>query len=186
MRFRRDRAVRHSAGAEADDDLFYGFDFFDRNRVTVEFEVEQTSQSAHAHRVVIRRFRVFIKTLPTIVAHRVLKLRHRLGIKRVLLAAETPLIETTRIKLGILELILWEATVVPHFDFAREYVDSDALNTRVRTGECEVHDIFPEADGLEDLCTAVTLKRRNPHFREDLEQAKINGVQVILDRRFDV
>ena len=50
----------------------------------------------------------------------------------------------------------------------------------MRTHEGEVDDFFVESDRLEDLRTAITLKSRDAHLREDLEKTQIDRLQIIF------
>jgi hypothetical protein len=147
----RDRAVGHGTGAEAAHDVLGRLDLLERHRIAVELELEQATQRPHANGVVVRRLRVLLEALEALLAHGVLELRDRLGVERVLLAAEPPLIEAAGVELGILERRIREAALVTHRDLLRDDVEADARDPRVGPDEGEIDHLAMQTDRLEDL-----------------------------------
>ena len=60
VRFLADGAVGHRAGLETLDDALDRFDFFDRDRVFGEFEIQQAAQGAKILRLVVDQLGVFL------------------------------------------------------------------------------------------------------------------------------
>jgi len=66
--------------------------------------------------------------------------------------------------------------------FAREHAEVDAADARGRAGEELADDRLGDADRLEDLRAAIARQGRDPHLREDLEQALPDGLHVVVLR----
>ena len=66
--------------------------------------------------------------------------------------------------------------------FARENVETDAFDARRGAGEVLVHQLLVQPDGFEDLRAAIALQRRDAHLREGLQQAFVDGLDVMLHR----
>ena len=61
-----------------------------------------------------------------------------------------------------------------------EHVQADAFDARGGAGEVLVDQRLVQADGLEDLRAAVALQGRDAHLRDDLQQALVDGLLVVL------
>ncbi len=62
-----------------------------------------------------------------------------------------------------------------------DHIDANAANSRRGPGEILVHEILVESNCFKDLSAAVTLDGRDTHFGDDLDDALVNGLDVILD-----
>src|SRR5207248_6743657 len=58
-------------------------------------------------------------------------------------------------------------------------VEADAGNARGGPGEILVDEILAQPDGLENLGAAVTLRRGDAHLRHHLEDALVDGLDVV-------
>ena len=77
-----------------------------------------------------------------------------------------------------------EGEFVLHAGFARQNVEPDAFDPRRRTGEVSLDEFLVEADGFEDLRAAIALQRGDAHLGEDLQQALVDGLDVVIERLF--
>ncbi len=62
----------------------------------------------------------------------------------------------------------------------RQHIQAYALDARSRAGEVLLHQRLVQPDGFKDLRAAVALERRDAHLREDLQQALVDGLLVVL------
>ena len=107
------------------------------------------------------------------------------GFSRWILAAHAVLIVAADLEFGIGFGDRPEGVLVLHLRFAREHVQADAFDARSRAGEVLLDQRLVQADGLEDLRAAIALQRGDAHLREDLQQALVDGLLVILQRLFE-
>ena len=66
--------------------------------------------------------------------------------------------------------------------FARQHVQPDAFDARRGAGEIFLDQVLVQPDGFEDLRAAIALQRGDPHLREGLQQAFVDGLDVVLER----
>src|SRR6266699_3795304 len=71
---------------------------------------------------------------------------------------------------------------VLHGGFARQHVESDTLDAAWSAREVLLDQPLVQADRLENLRAAIALQRRDAHFREDLEQSLVDGLDVVVER----
>ena len=98
------------------------------------------------------------------------------------LAARSPLIQTARVELAVLELLARERLRVAHRDFRRDHVVAHARDARRCSREAALDQVAVEPDRFEDLRAAIGLQRRDSHLRERLEQALVVRLDVVVDR----
>ena len=174
VRLARERAERHRAGREALDDLRRGLDLVERDRGPVGPEAQQAAQRRAARRVGVHgRGELVVRRLPA-AAHGVLQERDRLGVPLVVLAVAAPRVEADhgqqlagRARIG---------ARMPDEHTCGDLVEPDAADAGGRAGEVALDERGREADGLEDLRTAVGGDGRDPHLRDHLQEALADGL----------
>ena len=62
-----------------------------------------------------------------------------------------------------------------------DLVDPDAADLRRGPCKATLDDLLVEPDGVEELCAMVAAQVRDPHLREDLEDAHLHGLSVVLE-----
>ena len=126
--------------------------------------------------------RVFLEDRVLAAARRVLQLEHRVGIEEVIFAVAPPLIFAARVQLVDACRLTAERALVAKARFLRDDVDPHAADARRRVREEAVDELLVQADGFEDLRTAVARKRRDAHLGHDLEDALVERLHVMIDR----
>ena len=59
---------------------------------------------------------------------------------------------------------------------------ADAVEVRGGSVKKPIDDLAPQADDLEHLRAAIGIDRADAHLRHDLQQAVLDGVEIVLDR----
>ena len=134
--------------------------------------------------LVVDQLRVFLEGLEALLPDGVLQLADGQRIEQMILAAHAVLIAAADLQLGIGFRQRLESVVVLHLGFARQHIQADAFDARRGAGEISLDQRFVQADGFEHLRAAIALQRGDAHLREDLQQSFVDGLLVILQRRF--
>ncbi len=179
VRFLADRAVAHGAGLEALQDALDGFDFLEGHGLE-RLELEQTAQRAQVARLVIDERRVLLEQRVVARPHRLLQLVDRLRAEQVELAVLTPLVLAARIEDVAVDRAFRKGAAMAQQHLLRDLVEPDALDPGRRPGEVLVDDRVVQADRLEDLRATIALDGRDPHLRDDLDDALDGGLDVVL------
>ena len=103
----------------------------------------------------VDRLGIILEGLVVARAHGLLQLVHRVGIEQVVLAIAAPLVAAADIEGRALRLAVGEGHAVPRFDVAGDFFHADAFDAGRRPGEVTVDDGLVDADGLENLSSAV-------------------------------
>ncbi len=73
---------------------------------------------------------------------------------------------------------------MPRQHTLRDLGQADAVEMRSGSVKKPIDDLAPQADDLENLRAAIGIDGADAHLRHDLQQAVLDGVEVILDRFF--
>ena len=165
-----------------------GSHFFDGDgfgsRVLGRAEVHEAAQGAQRLILFVDQVCEFLKRVVAVFTDRMLELADGLRIDQMIFAADAVLIVAADLKLGFRFRGAAVGVFVLHRRLAREHIQANAFETRGRAGEILVHQRFVQTDSFENLRAAITLQRGDAHLGEDLEQALIDGLLVVLQRRF--
>ena len=140
---------------------------------------EQAAQRAELAVLLVDQVRVFLESLRVVLPHGMLELADGERIQQVIFAAHAVLIVAADGQFGVVAGDRLEGLLVLHLRFAREHVQADAFDARGRAGEVLVDQGFVQADGFEDLRAAIALQRRDAHLGKGLQQAFVDGFDVV-------
>ena len=170
--FGRNGAERHCAGGEAFDDLFRGFNLFQRHgRALFEFEVKQSAQSFQFAGLIVDQCGVFFVCSGVVRASCMLQLGDDLGRPHVLFATRTHGVFAACVEHFGKHGVIAECELMqPHLLFG-DFENADALDAGASAREILVEEGGVQANGLENLCAAIALVRRDAHFGHYFIQA---------------
>ena len=183
VRLFADRAERHRARRKALDDLGGRLHFINRHRARGCLQLHQSAQRTQLFALLVDQLGILLECREAVLPHRVLQLADRQRIEQMVFAANPVLIFAAGRELGLGFGDRLEGKFVLHLRFARQHIQPDAFDARCRAGEIFLHQRLVQADRLEDLRAAIALQRRDAHLREDLQQAFVDGLLVVLERR---
>jgi hypothetical protein len=175
-----DRPVGHRRRGEPPGDLLHRFDLVDRDRIPCS-EPEETAQRRAFPGLVVDQPRVFPEHPVVVRAHRLLELVDRLRIPQVLLPADPHLVEPAGVQQPVFVRVLPVRLAMPCQGLGGDLAEPDPPEPGGRAAEILVHELSPEADGLEDLRPDVASQRRDPHLAHRLEQPLLDGRDVGVD-----
>ncbi len=143
-------------------------------------EFEQATQRAEMLVLVVEFGRILLELGVAVLAHGLLQQADRGRVDEVILAvlAELVLPADDQLGLGVAQRLIG----VPVLDLrlARQHVEPDAFDPRGCAREVGVDQFLVQADGLKDLCAAIALQGRDAHLREGLQQALVDGLDVVV------
>ena len=163
VRLLRDRAVAHRTRLETAHDRIHRLHLLDGDGVR-RLEVEQSTERGPVLELFVDLLGVILEGVVVAPANRLLELVNGLGIEQVILALATPLVLAAHVERPALRGTIRERAAMTALHFAGDLLHPDALDAGRGPGEVLVHHGFVDADGFEDLRTAVRLDRRDAHF----------------------
>ena len=176
-------AQRHRTRGKTLDDFFGRFDFVHRNgfgRINLEFE--QTAQRQMTAALVVDEFGVFLVGVPVVGARAVLQLGNRIGCPHVLFAARTPRVFATRVQCMGQHRVGTEGCFVGTDGFFGDLKNADAFDPAGCAGKVLGHRLAGQADGLEQLRTAVAHVGAHAHLGHDLGQTLAHRLHIVVNR----
>ena len=183
VRFGADRAQAHRAGGEALDDLGRRFHLFQRDRLgRIDLELEQPAQRHVTLALVVDDLRVFLVGLELARARAVLQLGNGIRRPHVLFAAHAPGVLAAGVEHVGQHRVVAEGRAVHADRLFRHLEHADTADLRGRAAEVLLDQRLVQADGLEQLRTAVAHVGAHAHLGHDLAQALADGLDVVVDR----
>ncbi|EAP99266.1 hypothetical protein JNB_03820 [Janibacter sp. HTCC2649] len=180
-----DRAVAHGTGVEALDDVADRLHLVDRDRLALgpATELEEPADRHEALGLVVDALGVLLEDVVAALTRGVLQPEDRVGVEEVRLAFATPLVLATHAQLAVREdhAISRVCRVVACRCLRGNDVETDATELRDRAGEVLVDEFLGQAEGLEDLGTAVGRHGGDAHLGHDLEDALAQSLDEVLD-----
>src|SRR5208283_3504120 len=180
-----DRPERHGAGGEAFDDRAGRLDRFQGQGPGGPLEVHQAAQGAQAAALVVDVGGELLVAGVAVLADGVLELGDRVRVDEVVFAVDAVGVVAAGVELGLGFGDGAEGELVLAAGLFGQHIEADPLDARGGAGEVLVDDAAGQADGLEDLGAAIALQRGDAHLRKDLEQALVDGLLVVLQRRLE-
>ena len=147
-------------------------------------DLHQPAQSAELPALVVDEVGELFEGLGIIIANRMLQLGDGLRIQQMMLAADAVLIAAADSQLRLEAAGRVESVLVLHLRFARKHLQPHAFHARCGSGEIFSHQRPVKPNGLEYLRPAIALQGRDAHLGGSLQQAFVDGLGVILQRRF--
>ncbi len=181
VRLLADGAERHRPGAKTLHDFGSGFDFLERDRRASGPEFQQAAQRVKLAVLAIYELRKFLESLELRLTHSVLKLADGLRVQEVPLAAQAELVVPADLELGVRFRGRLHRECMFDHSFASQYIQTHALDARGRAREIPLHHRAVQPDHFEDLRAEIALQGRDPHLGEDLKQALVHGLPVVLE-----
>ncbi|CSA98878.1 Uncharacterised protein [Vibrio cholerae] len=129
----------------------------------------------------IHRGCVLLELLIIFVASRFLQQVNRFWVKQMLLTTLFPLIHAADIQHLQWDFTRWVTNAMTNQHFFSDVVEGQTLNTGDGASEVFIDHRFTDPERFKNLCTVIRLQRRNPHFREDLQQTAVHAFTVILE-----
>lgn len=165
MGLHRDGTVRHGTSDASSDDLVPRFNLFKWDGLSfVELELEDSTKSS-ALDLLVRILCIRIVSRLVLLANCILKAGNALGVVDVGLATITPMILSRLWHTGREDGIARGPTPFVKFEGVHgEKIKCGTLHTTSSTSEALLHNLFVQAESLEDLSTFVRLQCRNTHF----------------------
>ena len=183
--FGGDGAQGHGAGREALDDFFGGLDFFQRNRLGgIHLELEQAAQRQVALGLVVDDLGVLFVGIPVVGAGGVLQLGNRIRGPHVLFTTGAPGVFAAGIQGVGQHGAVAEGQLVHADGLFRDLEHADTFHLAGGAGEVLVDGFGVQADGFEQLGTAVRHVGRHAHLGHDLGQALADRLDVVVDGLF--
>src|SRR5713101_8139215 len=182
MRLLADRPVRHRAGLEPLDDSFNRFHFLQRNGRGVELQFHQAAQSRHPFGLVVDEFRVLFEGGVIVVTARLLQQMDRFGIEQVQFPVFAVLVLAIDLKRVAIERDRREGFLVLLLRLPRDFLQTDAANSRRGPGEVFIDQLLAKPYRLEDLRATVGFNRGDAHLRHHFDHAFDHGFVVALYR----
>ena len=173
--FRRQGAEGNTRRVEALEDRLQRFDFADRQRRLQGFHLEQVAD--HRHRTVVHQRGVFLELGVVALLHGSLQGADHIRVVGVVLTAVDELQQAALLD----RLARAPGFAGQQFLFGFEVDETRALDPARYATEAQVDHFLGQADGFEQLRTAVGSDGGNPHFREDLQQALGDALAVVLE-----
>src|SRR5262249_17931632 len=150
----------------------------------VELETEEAAQRAEILGLVVDEIGVLLEGFEALLADGLLELADGERVEEMALAADAVLILPADVEVSIVFAAGPIGELVPHGGLARDHIEADAADARGGAGEILVHELLVESDGLEDLGAAVALDGGDTHLGDGLQEALLDGLQVVLERLF--
>src|SRR6266496_93835 len=180
--FLADRPIGHRACFESSDYRVDRLDLFDWNWPARWPELHQSAQGVKLARSIVDALAVFLEGIIVAGATSVLKLMNGLRIKLVYFAVPPVLILPSRVQAMPVHMAVSKSYIMSQPHLVCDDIDADAANSRWGPGEILVDETLVEANRFKDLGAAVTLESRDAHFGDNLDDAFVHGLDVILDR----
>ena len=185
VRLRRQRTERHAARLEAPDDLRGGLDLVQRDALARSRKRSSPRSDGPRHRDLVHVGReALVGVGAALVPRGLLERRDRLRVPAVELAVAAPGVDAARRQQRGARGRVGAPMAVEALP--GEHVQAHAADARRRPREVLVDDLPLEPDRLEDLRARVGADRRDPHLREDLEQALADRLDRPLHRLLGV
>ena len=177
VRLGRERAQRHAGRHEALADFGDRFDFLDLDRrSSARTEIHQMAQAGG--RGFADRVGIAAKELVALLRHRALQQVDRLRRMSVGFAALAIAVEAAD---GQRRHVFVEGADVIAIGALLDAAEADAGNARGHAGEILGDHRAREADGFEIVGAAIGRDDRDAHLGNDLEQARVDAIEVALD-----
>ena len=173
MGFFTDRAEGHGAGCEAPDDLLRRLDVIQREGLRQGFELQESSNVRPALALIVHERRELLERLGVVGARGVLELVDRLRIPVVVFPLNAVVDLAAKVELADRRRGIGQG--VPAQRLLADLADAHPVDAGGGPGEVPVYHPTVQTDGFEDLRAAVRLDGGDPHLREDLEQALVDG-----------
>ena len=136
----------------------------------------QAAQCAQVAALLVDQVGVFLESLEAALPHGMLQFADRSGIQQVIFAIDAEMILAADREFGFEFRERLEGVLMLHLRLARQHVQSDTFQARSRPGKVAVDQFLVQADGFEDLRTAIALQGRDAHLREGLQQSLVDGL----------
>ncbi len=179
VRFIRDGAERHGAGAEALHDRARRFDLMEFQRLFGRLELEKAAQGHQPRALLVHQIGEFAVEALVVGAHRVLKLGDGLRRPEVILAAQAEGQLAADIEGIAVDGGVAESLAVTAHRFLGDLGQTDTFDLGRGAGEVPVDELSGQADGVEDLGAAIGLEGRDAHLGHHLEDALVDGLHIV-------
>ncbi len=185
VRLARDRAVGHGPRGETLDDVDGRLDIVKRERPVAELEFQQPAQREQLPLLIVDQLAELAELLAAVDPRGVLQFGDHLGAEDMGFALAAPLILTAHVQIERFgDVGPRPGVFVPAEGLIGDSIQPHPLDAAGRPGEILVDKLARQADGFEDLGTAIALLRGDAHLRHHLEQPLADRLDVVLFQFF--